>query len=122
MKAAMDSPYFHIRERFGDDGAACLQLVGELDMGSVEVFAHCVRRASASRGVVRVDLALLDFIDSSGIAELIRAVQDSERQGWQLDISSEVAPQVRGVIELVGLAPLLWPEPAFQAVVAGTPA
>lgn len=104
--------YFHMRERLDSDGVLCLQLIGELDIGSVEQLASRLERERAGGTPVRLDLRRLDFLDSSGIAELLDATSDARRRGWRLEIGTDLNPQVRRVIDLTEVGALLWPEPA----------
>jgi anti-anti-sigma factor len=97
-------------ERFDNDGALRLGLVGELDIASADDLALRLRELKKGGYHVKVDLEQLEFIDSSGLRELIGAVSDSRRDGWRLDIGTTLTPQVRSVVELVGVESILWPE------------
>ena len=80
-----------------------LRLTGELDIASVPVLEDRVSRLRASAVAVRLDLSKLDFIDSTGLHALIRAMKDASADGWQLQIDRDVAPQAMRVFELVDL-------------------
>ena len=102
-------PHFQMEEHFDDDGALWLALVGELDLAVSERLGARLRELQRGGIQVRLDLSRLEFIDSTGLRELIRAVTVSRRDGWELRISDELTSPVRRVVELVGLAPHLWP-------------
>jgi len=63
-----------------------LKLTGELDLSTVpELQRHLetIRRGSAA---IELDLSEIEFIDSSGMAFLIRASQAAKTEGWRLGI------------------------------------
>jgi anti-anti-sigma factor len=101
---------FRMQEHFERDGALRLALLGELDVWVVEQLTGRLRELHKAGYAVRLDLARLDFIDSSGIREMINAVADSRREGWQLDVQGPLTEPVARTIELVGAHPLIWPE------------
>jgi anti-anti-sigma factor len=100
---------FWIEEHAEENGRIRLGLVGELDVaGADQLHEHL--QAVAQRGApLLLDLRRLQFIDSSGLGELVRAVSDARREGRTLEIDATLSPQVRQVIELLELQPVLWP-------------
>lgn len=100
------SPPLQIHE-IQEDGWTRLKLTGELDLGTVPQlqshFAAVRERASA----IQLDLSELGFIDSSGMAFLIRASQAARAEGWRLGVHSEIAPHIRRVLQLTRLEPLI---------------
>ena len=68
---------FWIDERAEDDGRVQLGLVGELDIASASALNERLRALAQRGDPVVLDLARLQFIDSSGLRELIRAVSDA---------------------------------------------
>jgi anti-sigma B factor antagonist len=105
-----DWPQLRIEERSDDDGSVRLALGGELDLAVVDALDARLVKLKRARRRVRLDLAELEFIDSTGLHELILAVADAERDGWDLEIDPHVSEPVRRVIELTGLRTLFWPE------------
>jgi anti-anti-sigma factor len=104
------SPRFQIEERRDDDGALRLALIGELDLAFTDELGRRLRALQANGVGVRLDLARLEFIDSTGVRELIRSVSESRRNGWPLQICGQLTEPVRRVVDLVGVAPQLWPD------------
>ncbi|MFL5861234.1 MAG: STAS domain-containing protein [Solirubrobacteraceae bacterium] len=51
---------------------------------------------------VIISLERLTFTDSSGMRLLVNAFIDARRDGWDLEIGQELAPQIRKVIDLTG--------------------
>jgi anti-anti-sigma factor len=98
-----------MEEHFERDDSLRLALVGELDVAVVAQLSARLRELRKGGYVVRLDLARLHFIDSSGLREIIRAVADSRRDGWRLDVDEPVGEHVARTIDLVGARPLLWP-------------
>lgn len=95
-------------------GRLRLGLVGELDIASASALQERLRVLAERRDPVVLDLGRLQFIDSSGLRELVRAVSDARRDHWSLELAPTLSPQVRQVIDLLELRDLFWPaaEPA----------
>ncbi len=62
-----------------------------------------LRQLRADSLTVRLNLSELRFMDSTGLHVLLRAVQDSRRDGWQLEIEPDVSPPVRRLLQLVNV-------------------
>jgi anti-anti-sigma factor len=89
------------------DGVQLVALSGELDLNSVaELDAVLAEAASGGTPHVCLDLAGLDFIDSSGLAAVIRSHVAVSEAGGALTI---VAPTgiVRRTLEVSGLLGML---------------
>jgi anti-anti-sigma factor len=100
---------FWIEDHREETGRIRIGLVGELDIAGADQLQQHLR-AVAQRGTPLVlDLRRLQFIDSSGLGELVRAVTDARREGRTLEIDETLSPQVRQVIELLELQKVLWP-------------
>src|SRR5271165_3488755 len=78
-----------------------VSLVGELDMETAEGLADWLVEISGS--VVVVDLSGLTFMDSSGIAAVVKARAEIENAGSELKLTRPV-PNVARVLEIVGLS------------------
>jgi anti-sigma B factor antagonist len=92
----------------------CLRLLltGELDIASVPVLEDRLSALGAGERSVRLDLSQLDFIDSSGLHALIRAMRAASANGWRLQIDRAVAEQARRLFEIVQLDRLI---PGFDS-------
>lgn len=104
-----DSPAFGLQETTDPDGAARVLLIGELDLAGVAQLDECLSRLRKARAHSRLDLSELKFIDSSGLRVLVTSRRDADRDSWQLEIGTELCPQVRKLVELTGVGPMLWP-------------
>jgi anti-anti-sigma factor len=100
---------FWMDERGEDGGRLQLALVGELDVASAGALEQRLRALAERGDPVVLDLARLQFIDSSGLRELVRAVSDARRDHWSLELGTTLLPQVRQVIDLLELRELFWP-------------
>ncbi len=94
---------------FPVEGTALVELVGELEVVSVEEFS--VRMADldgGGRSHVVIDVAGITFIDSSGINALVRAVRTVEARGGTAVIASPsaVAQRVFAITLLPQLVPV----------------
>lgn len=100
----MAHPHFEILER-EDREQLTLALCGELDFASTRVLEDRLTRLRAKKRAVRLDLSELDFIDSTGLHLLIRAVGDARTNGWRFEIERDVSASVRRLFALVHFDP-----------------
>jgi anti-anti-sigma factor len=103
---AMTVSHFEILER-QDDDALRLLLTGELDLVSTPELEERLSQLRAEKLAVRLDLSKLEFIDSTGLHVLIKAIKDAQSDDWLLRIDPEMAPQVMHLCELVHLDRLI---------------
>jgi anti-anti-sigma factor len=101
---------FGMREVFDDPDAVRLVVSGELDMAVARMLGARLRMLRKEGYAVRLDLVELQFIDSSGLRELIVAVDEARSDGWQLDIDPHLSASVRRTVDIAGLRSYLWPE------------
>lgn len=104
------APQLRMRERFDEDGALRLALGGELDLAVIDALHERLVALNREGCRVRLDLAQLEFIDSTGVRELILSTTDAKRDGWELEIDTQVSNTVRRVIEIAGVEGQLWPD------------
>lgn len=100
----MTHPYFEILED-SDHGGLRLSLQGELDFASTPVLDDRLTLLRAKKRAVRLDLSRLEFIDSTGLHLLIRAVGDARSNGWKFEIEPDVSPTVERLFKLVHFDP-----------------
>jgi anti-sigma B factor antagonist len=93
---------FEIRQSRDRDGVR-VAVVGELDLGTSAELRDLLERLRRERVAVRLDLAEVTFIDSTGIQVLIVAVNKSREAGHAFEIGGDVRPQVRRLLELTGV-------------------
>ncbi|HET8977717.1 MAG TPA: STAS domain-containing protein [Solirubrobacteraceae bacterium] len=101
---------FRMEEHFEDGHQLRLALVGELDVAVARLLVERLSELRRGGYTVRLDLMRLEFIDSSGVRELIREVDDSRREGWRLEIDPQLSEPVRRVFEMVGARSYFWPD------------
>jgi anti-sigma B factor antagonist len=86
------------------DGYAVVALRGELDLADAAIVAaELTAVAARERGIIVVDLAGLEFIDSSGVAALARGRRQARQAGGELILA---APQrnVMRILTVIRLA------------------
>ncbi len=88
----------------GGGDVPVLRLFGELDLVSAEAVQHAL--VAIARPAVVADLSNLEFIDSSGLAALLRARRRLEESGQSLEIRGAQGA-TRRVFEAAGLADVL---------------
>ena len=88
------------------DGAVVVTVAGEIDMATASLFHQAIDDACGHNGRVVIDLTSTSFIDSSGLAVLIRA---GERLGQGTDALVVHAPgaSVRRTFEISGVDHLM---------------
>lgn len=85
------------------DGIAILKLNGKLNMVSAPHLRQEIHSAvSAGNNRIAIDLADVDFIDSSGLGCLINGLKGARQAGGDLRISSPTE-QVQLVLELTNI-------------------
>ncbi len=105
----LPDPEFWIEQGPDENGPLRLGLVGELDIAGADKLHDRLQALAEERRPVRLDLRRLQFIDSSGLRELVRAVSDARRDGWVLELDRALSPQVSQVVDLLELGKLFWP-------------
>jgi anti-sigma B factor antagonist len=107
VSSSLPEPDFSIAvERDGGSGPTAVHVTGEIDMATADRLDAALRGELAS-APVRLDLAAVTFMDSSGIRLLDALLRDCEREGWDLSIGAELAPAVVQVLELTGMLAVL---------------
>ena len=101
---------FAIDEHFDADGALRLALRGELDIAVAGLLTRRLDELKQRKEFVRLDLAGLEFMDSSGLQAVIMALAESREDGWQLEIVDELTAPVAHLIEFVGVRDRFWPD------------
>lgn len=88
----------------GEDGVPVLRLFGELDLVSADAVQQAL--VAIAKSLVVADLTNLEFIDSSGLAALLRARRRIEEEGHRLEIRG-ARGATRRVFEAAGLVDVL---------------
>jgi anti-anti-sigma factor len=99
---------FEIRET-RDPDHVLVSVQGELDVVVAEELEEHLDRLTREHEAVRLDLSRLQFIDSSGLRVILRAVLEARKHGLDFDVERNLSPQVQRVFELVQAERLLWP-------------
>jgi anti-sigma B factor antagonist len=90
-----------------DGQRAVLVLTGELDLASGETFSDRLQAVEAGRPeLITLDLSGLRFLDSSGLALVVRAHTRARNEGRRLVIIPG-PPQVQRVFDITGLNTVL---------------
>ena len=83
-------------------GKIVVALSGEIDMEEAPKVRRALLDSLKKKRDILVDLALVTYIDSSGIASLIEGLQTARKQKNDLALVS-VSPRARRVLELARL-------------------
>jgi anti-anti-sigma factor len=98
----MSTPPFHLQTTH-DGTVSTVRVVGELDALSAPELRECfISCAHDGQDRVLVELAELDFIDSSGIEALLIGHQRLRAQGGQF-LLKEPPPRLSAILEITGL-------------------
>jgi anti-sigma B factor antagonist len=103
---------FQIEQSTDASGLVLLQLLGELDLAVAPALTARLAALKETRAAVRLDLSGLQFMDSTGLGTVLTAVLDARRDGWPLEIDPALARAVKRIIDVSGVSPYLWPDPA----------
>ena len=96
-KPASPPPFWTATARHGS--VEVVNLGGELDLATVDAAAEAIRARGSRSGLV-VDLSHCSFIDSSGIALLLRSCEECRQAGVGFAVAG-VRDQPRRVFDLV---------------------
>ncbi|MEN8108571.1 MAG: STAS domain-containing protein [Pseudomonadota bacterium] len=83
-------------------GTAIIALKGEVDLESSPMARELLLGNVEGRDMVLVDLSAVTYIDSSGVASLVEALQASKKNGSQFALAATSEP-ARRVLELARL-------------------
>lgn len=86
-----------------EDGVSVLSLDDRFDAHEVGAFRAAIERVTKPAAVVRLDLSAVRFLDSTALAELLRARAALLSIDGQL-LLQPVSDPVRVILELTGLA------------------
>jgi anti-anti-sigma factor len=84
------------------DGVVTLRPTGELDIATADKLERALHSDRSPGDQVVLDLAGLEFLDSTGLRVIVRAVEAATREGWDLRLRGG-PPAVRRVFEIAGV-------------------
>ena len=84
------------------DGVVTLRPTGELDIATADKLERALHSDRRPGDQVVLDLAGLEFLDSTGLRVIVRAVEAATREGWDLRLRGG-PPAVRRVFEIAGV-------------------
>jgi anti-sigma B factor antagonist len=96
--------------RISSEGASTVvvSVVGEVDLGTAPRLEQAVTEAveGTDTEVVRIELAQVSFMDSTGLRVLISGVQAAERRGIRFTVANP-QPHLLKVMRVTGIDALL---------------
>ncbi len=81
-------------------GEATLRLSGELDLVTAPLLNEELARHQARGRRVVLDLADLEFVDSTGLVLLMEAAKGSSVDGWSIALRRNVSPPVQRLLDV----------------------
>ncbi len=91
-----------IVEREPQEGIREIGIVGELDEGGRPKVEGAIARAHAARAHLLFDLGACEFLDSTGLGEIVRAHQTADADGRRA-LVYDLSPEVERLFTLTGL-------------------
>jgi anti-sigma B factor antagonist len=86
-----------------DAQTALVVVDGEIDLASAAQIERALGDATSNASSIVIDLAAVDFIDSIGVAALIRAQRHADANNSSMTLR-RTPPQARRLFELAGVA------------------
>jgi anti-anti-sigma factor len=93
---------FAVEAGRGAGGILTLRPAGELDIATAGRLERAILDGREPGDEVVLDLAALEFIDSTGLRVLVRAVEAAGRDGWDLRLRPG-PPAVQRIFEIAGV-------------------
>jgi anti-anti-sigma factor len=91
---------FSIELTDGPDGSVTVRAVGDLDLLTAPELRGALDRLAAEKRPALLDLTEVSFMDSSGLATLIHATREAQRDGWSFAVTGELSAPVALLFEL----------------------
>jgi len=91
----------------GPEEGSVVTIIGELDVDAAQTVGDAFDEAIEHPGPVELDMRGVSFVDSTGIAALVRAARKLHEEGRTLAIKG-ARQRVRGILELSGLIAEGW--------------
>ena len=101
-----------------DDKTAVLGLVGEHDVGTVDVVRSVSRQSLEKADYFILDLTETTFIDSAMIAELVRLERACRKAGTHFQVVLGDDSNTWRVLDIAGITHLFKPQSSIQQAVA----
>jgi anti-anti-sigma factor len=95
-------PTFTLREKDLDSDCREIALEGELDLAVADRLSEGIERAAAERDRIVIGLERCTFIDSTGIAVIVKAHRELAEQGRRLAVYGATS-QVLRILSITGL-------------------
>jgi anti-sigma B factor antagonist len=91
----------------GTDGVLLVTLIGDVDYTNATGIADVIRAAVSMErpDAIRIDMAGVEFLDSSGIAVLVKAMKAAREAGADYRVSAP-RPRVLDQLRMTGLTDL----------------
>ena len=86
----------------GGDGPTVVRALGEVDLSATEDLAAAVRPCLTDGASVELDLAGVEFIDSSGLGTMVQLLKEASREGASLTLTN-VAASTHRLLVVTGL-------------------
>jgi anti-sigma B factor antagonist len=93
---------FKLTEVDRESGCREIRVEGELDLAVTDRLRECLDRAGSGHGAILIDLERCEFIDSTGIALILRTHNQMAEQGRRLVVCAP-SDQVRRILSMTGL-------------------
>ncbi len=100
----MEPSEFNIDQRLDPDGRVRLTISGELDINTALQLRERLYRLRQGHAQVRLDIAPIEFIDSSGLRVILEALGHSRQDGWGFEVDPDISPAARRLFDLAGVS------------------
>lgn len=102
----MDTTDFEIAVTGGHRWAR-VAVLGELDLSTSDQLRDALAREREAGRSVILDLGRVQFLDSTGLTVILRAMQAAQADSWSFGIAADLPPAVLRTVQVAGVLPML---------------
>jgi anti-anti-sigma factor len=80
---------------------------GELDLSTSDQLRDALDDQMGGKRAVVLDLSEVEFLDSTGLTVVLRAMRDAQQNDWSFGIRSQLSEAALRTIRVAGVLPML---------------
>jgi anti-sigma B factor antagonist len=104
VHSSPDLNEFSLTETVLRGGAVAVAVTGDVDIATAPKLKAVLDRLARQRRRTMLDLSGATFMESAGLAVIVRAARESARDGWPLDLDPEPSAVVLALFAMTGVS------------------